>query len=158
MNVIIGNEYKTGISIDTVKGTQQEWVKADADSTVQPNGLYNLKTGICNGLRVVGDMDGFNEEKLEEIFRNGAEFVMVDTFRCRPDTIEMLFKKMKEHPGKIWLTPFGERDGNYCEWAGRTPNYFGSRQEAGKQTDPAHELQHANRSWARIRRWATCTP
>ena len=33
MNVIIGNEYKTGISIDTAKGTQQEWVKADADGS-----------------------------------------------------------------------------------------------------------------------------
>ena len=35
---------------------------------------------------------------------------------------------------------------------------IGGCQKAGKQASAAHQLQHANRSCARMRRWATCTP
>ncbi len=144
MKTIIGNEFRTGIFLDPAKGTTREWDKSTA--VTQPDGIYNLKTGLCNGLRVVGDFDGFDAARLEQILAAGADFVMVDTFRCQKETIAMLFEKMREHPGKIWLTPFGELDGSFWKWIGSCPDGFASRSDAAAYFK--HWLCRAAETWA----------
>lgn len=128
---VIGNEYRTGILIDRKNWSQTEWDKRTVSH--QPDGTYNLANGICNGLRVVGDIDGFNGETLDRISGKGRTMTMVDTFRCQKETVEELFRKMREYPeNSLWLCPFGERDGCFYEWTGTKNDYFSTRAEAAE--------------------------
>lgn len=125
---VVGNEYGTGIWIEN--GVQKEWVK---DAPVKaPSAEWNKKLGLCNGFRIVGDINGLTAEEIEKLSEGGKYFVMIDLFRCHPETIDIIMGLMKEGKyGKmLWGTLFGERDGNYHEWTETYPEYFRNRKEA----------------------------
>ncbi|MFZ2656159.1 MAG: hypothetical protein WAX69_14605, partial [Victivallales bacterium] len=133
---VIGNEYGLGYWIKD--GKPVEWEEEAPD--IYPSSEWNKKLRLCNGFRIIGDSagscrgKGLTKEDMEKLSEDGKYFIMIDFFRCHPQTIDMVMELMKsrKHGNKLWACLFGERDGSYSEWTESHPDYFATRREAAE--------------------------